>query len=63
MQTCMSRVGYEPTTQVFERAKPIHTLDRTATVVAIVLSYRCRKYLNIVTTLIKFTCYNSFAVG
>jgi hypothetical protein len=42
-QTSMCRVGYEPTTPVFERAKAIHTSDRAANVVGIVLSYRCRK--------------------
>jgi hypothetical protein len=29
----MPRVGFEPTTTVFERAKTVHTLDRVATVI------------------------------
>jgi hypothetical protein len=29
----MPRVGFEPTIQVFERAKTVHDLDRTATVI------------------------------
>jgi hypothetical protein len=32
-QTSMPRVGFEPTIPVFERAKTIHALDRTATVI------------------------------
>jgi hypothetical protein len=28
----MTRVGFEPTITVFERAKTVHTLDRAATV-------------------------------
>jgi hypothetical protein len=28
----MRRVGFEPTIQVFERAKTVHALDRKATV-------------------------------
>jgi hypothetical protein len=32
-QTSMPRVGFEPTTPVFERAKVIHALDRAATVI------------------------------
>jgi hypothetical protein len=28
----MRLVGFEPATQVFERAKTVHTLDRAATV-------------------------------
>jgi hypothetical protein len=32
MQTSMPRLGLEPTTPVFERAKTVHALDRTATV-------------------------------
>jgi hypothetical protein len=31
-QTSMPRVGFEPTTPVFERAKIIHALDREASV-------------------------------
>jgi hypothetical protein len=29
----MSRVGFEPTTPVFERAKTVHAWDRAATVI------------------------------
>jgi hypothetical protein len=29
----MSQVGFEVTTQVFERAKPVHALNRAATVI------------------------------
>jgi hypothetical protein len=29
----MSRVGFEPTIQVFERVKTVHALDRAATVI------------------------------
>jgi hypothetical protein len=29
----MPRVGFEPTTPVFERAKTVHALDRTVTVI------------------------------
>jgi hypothetical protein len=29
----MHRVGFEPTTPVFERAKTVHALDRAATVI------------------------------
>jgi hypothetical protein len=29
----MPRVGYEPTTPVFERAKRVHALDRSTTVI------------------------------
>jgi hypothetical protein len=32
----MPRVGFEPTIQVFERAKTVHDLDRAATVVGYV---------------------------
>jgi hypothetical protein len=36
-QTSMARVGFEPTTTVFGRAKTVHGLDRAAT-----LCIRCR---------------------
>jgi hypothetical protein len=29
----MSRVGFDPTTPVFERVKTVYALDRTATVI------------------------------
>jgi hypothetical protein len=32
-QTIMPRVGFEPTTPVFERAKVLHASDRAATVI------------------------------
>jgi hypothetical protein len=32
-QTSMHRVGFEPKTSVFERAKTVHALDRAATVI------------------------------
>jgi hypothetical protein len=32
-QTSMPRVGFEPTTPVFERAKTVHALERAATVI------------------------------
>jgi hypothetical protein len=32
-QTSMPRVGFEPPMTVFERAKTVHALDRTATVI------------------------------
>jgi hypothetical protein len=32
-QTSMPRLGFEPTTPAFERAKTVHALDRAATVV------------------------------
>jgi hypothetical protein len=31
----MPRVGFEPTTQVFEREKTVHALDSTATVIGL----------------------------
>jgi hypothetical protein len=33
----MPRVGFEPTTPVFERAKIVHALDRAATVIGFLL--------------------------
>jgi hypothetical protein len=32
-QTSMLLVGFEPTTQIFERAKTVHALDRAASVI------------------------------
>jgi carboxylesterase type B len=32
-QTYMTRVGFEPTTTVFEGTKAVHALDRAATVI------------------------------
>jgi hypothetical protein len=37
-QTSMSQMGFEPTIPVFERAKTVHDLDRTATVIGIITS-------------------------
>jgi hypothetical protein len=34
-QTSMPRVGFEPTTSVFERAKTVHALDLAATVIRV----------------------------
>jgi hypothetical protein len=31
----MSRVGFEPTTPVFEQAKTVHALDRATTVISL----------------------------
>jgi hypothetical protein len=36
----MSRVGFEPTTPVFQWAKTIHALDCTATVIGNMETYR-----------------------
>jgi hypothetical protein len=35
-ETSMPRVGFEPTTPVFERAKTIHALDRASTVIGLI---------------------------
>jgi hypothetical protein len=35
----MPRVGLEPTTPVFERAKTVHALDRAATVIGSIMFY------------------------
>jgi hypothetical protein len=37
-QTSMPRVGFEPTTPVFERAKTVHALDSVAFVIGVRLS-------------------------
>jgi hypothetical protein len=34
-QTSMPRVGFEPTTPAFERAKTVHALDREVTVIGL----------------------------
>jgi hypothetical protein len=39
-ETSMPRVGFEPTTLVFERAKTVDALDRAATVTAPFYLYR-----------------------
>jgi hypothetical protein len=38
-QPSMPRVRFEPTIPVFERAKSVHALDRTATVTGIIMKY------------------------
>jgi hypothetical protein len=38
-QTSMLRVGFEATTQAFEREKTVHALDRAATVIGSVYKY------------------------
>jgi hypothetical protein len=35
----MPRVGFQPTTPVFERAKTVHVLDRAATVIDVLFIY------------------------
>jgi hypothetical protein len=37
-QTSIPQVGFEPMIPVFERAKTIHTLDRTATMIVAILN-------------------------
>jgi hypothetical protein len=39
-QTSMPRVGFETTIPVFEQVKTVHALERVATVMGSVLSYR-----------------------
>jgi hypothetical protein len=39
----MSRVGFEPTIPVFERAKTVHASDRAVTVIGCVVIYICDK--------------------
>jgi hypothetical protein len=36
----MLRVGFQPTTPVFARAKRVHAFDREATVIGKVIDYR-----------------------
>jgi hypothetical protein len=38
-QTFMHWLGFDPTIPVFKRAKTVHTLDRTATVIGRIISY------------------------
>jgi hypothetical protein len=35
----MPQLGFEPTTEVFERAKTVHALDRAAVVIDYILYY------------------------
>jgi hypothetical protein len=39
-QTCMPRIGFQPTIPVFERAKTVHALDGAATVIGTVMYLR-----------------------
>jgi hypothetical protein len=41
-QTCMPRVGFEPTTPEFERVERVHALDRAAIVIG-----QCTEYKHI----------------
>jgi hypothetical protein len=41
----MPRVGLEPTTSLFERAKTVHALDRAATVILVYLIWNCEKII------------------
>jgi hypothetical protein len=43
-QTSMPLMGFEPTIPVFERAKTVHTLDRTATVIGPCILVGAQKY-------------------
>jgi hypothetical protein len=43
-QTSMSRVEFEPTTPVFERAKPVHALERAATVIGSISIYHILEF-------------------
>jgi hypothetical protein len=45
-KTSMPRLGLEPTTPVFERAKTVHALDRAATVIGFNVSHLQNKYLH-----------------
>jgi hypothetical protein len=40
----MPRVGFKPTTQVFERAKTVHASDRVATVIGEFLLNNTQKF-------------------
>jgi hypothetical protein len=39
-QTSMPRVGFEPTTLVFQQAKTVHALDRVPTTITVVSSHK-----------------------
>jgi hypothetical protein len=52
-QTSMPRVGFEPATPVFERAKTFHALDRAATVIGEVVSIAERKDYKVYKTIIQ----------
>jgi hypothetical protein len=43
IQISMPRVGFEPTIPAFERAKTVHALDRTASVIGTVNVYKTKK--------------------
>jgi hypothetical protein len=42
----MPRVGFEPTTPVFEQVKNVHTLDRAATVIDWIMSKWSKRLQN-----------------
>jgi hypothetical protein len=44
-QTCMSRIGFEPTIPAFERAKAVHAVDRAATVISKMNTFSIVTYL------------------
>jgi hypothetical protein len=44
----MPRVGFEPTTPVFERAKTVHVLDLAVTVIGFLISYLFKIYFIII---------------
>jgi hypothetical protein len=52
-QTSMPRVGFESTTPVFERAKTVHALDRTATVIGAINKQKSNN---------KETVFNSYKI-
>jgi hypothetical protein len=43
IQTCMLRVGFEPTIPAFERAETVHDLDRAATVICLWMLWKREK--------------------
>jgi hypothetical protein len=51
-QTSMPRVGFEPTTPVFERAKTVHALGRAVTVIG-----HRRGWQDNINTSLRQTCY------
>jgi hypothetical protein len=42
----MPQVGFEPTVQVFERAKTVHALDRAATVIGHIIIYWSKRVIS-----------------
>jgi hypothetical protein len=41
----MSWVGFEPTTQMFERTKTVHDWDRAATVIGLLILYDVNEWI------------------